>query len=292
MLDGLVRVVDPATVLIVGNVGDDAELFGLHVSPDLDIVTYTLAGLVDERGWGLAGDTSSCVQALARFGYPDWFNLGDRDLATCLHRTNLLRAGRTLAEATAEIRRAFDVTAAITPVTNDRLRTLVETDEGELAFQEYCVRRRTEPLVRAIRFDDAERAGSAPGVVEALRTAETVLLCPSNPFVSIGPILAVPGVRDALAGRTGGRVAVSPIVGGAAIKGPAAAMMTGLGHQVSALGVARIYHGLIDTLVIDRVDASLAPAIEALEIRVTVTETIMRDLDTKRALAKAALGAP
>ena len=291
LLDGLVRVVDPTTVLIIGNVGDDADLFGLHVSPDLDIVTYTLAGLVDERGWGLAGDTNSCVQALARFGYPDWFNLGDRDLATCLHRTNLLRAGRTLAEAIDQIRRAFGVASAITPVTNDRLRTMVDTDEGELAFQEYFVRRRTEPRVRAIRFDGTDRARPAPGVIEAIKSAEMVLLCPSNPFVSIGTILAVPGVREALAGRMGGRIAISPIVGGTAIKGPAAEMMTTLGHEVSALGIARIYQGLIDALVIDRADAHLAPAIEDLGMAVTVTDTVMRDVETKRALAAAALGA-
>lgn len=289
MLEGLVQAAAPADVTAIGNVGDDAELFGLHVSPDLDIVTYTLAGAVDSRGWGLTEDTFSVVDALKRFGYPDWFGLGDRDLATCLHRTNLLRAGRTLAEATDEIRQAFGVETAILPVTNDPLRTMVDTDEGELAFQEYFVRRRTEPVVRRVRFAGTETAQPAPGVLEALRTAKSLVICPSNPFVSIGTLLAVPGVRDTIAARSGGRVAVSPIVGGAAIKGPAAAMLQSQGHEVSALGIARLYQGLIDTLVIDTADAGLAGAIEALGIAVRVTNTIMSSLDAKRVLAEAVL---
>lgn len=291
LLDGLIRVVDPASVTVIGNVGDDAELFGLHVSPDLDIVTYTLAGLVDDRGWGLAGDTQAVVGALARFGYPDWFGLGDRDLATCLHRTNLLRAGRTLAEATDDIRRAFGLACRIIPATDDPLRTMVDTDEGELAFQDYFVRRRTAPRVKSIRFAGADRARPAPGVIAAIEAAERILFCPSNPFVSIGTILAVPGVRAAIAARRGGRVAVSPIVGGAAIKGPAADMLTTLGHEVSALGIARIYRGLIDSLIIDEADRDLAPAIEDVGIRVVATDTIMRDAAVKQALAAVMLAA-
>ena len=320
-LQGLLRVVSGEAVTIVSNVGDDAEFFGLHVSPDVDAVLYHLAGLADEeRGFGLRDDTFHTLDALSRFGYDTWFSLGDRDLATCIARTDLLRRGRTLSEATAEIARALGVPARVLPATDDRLRTKIRTsaeggsasggDGGLLDFQEFFVRRRARDPVREIIFDGAADARPAAGVLDAIAAADAVLLTPSNPLVSIGPILAVPGVRDALRETKAKVATVSPIVGGAAIKGPAAQMMRDQGLEVSAAGVARLYasaFGGLDVMVIDDVDAGLAAEIEAIGLpgptgrptlgpgrqglAVTVTDTIMSSMEKKAALARTTLRA-
>ncbi len=298
-LQGLLAVHPFSDVTIVSNVGDDTEFFGLHVSPDIDIVLYHLAGIADEeRGFGIRDDTFHTLDALSRFGYDTWFRLGDRDLATCLTRTHLLRRGLTLAEATAEIARALGVPAAVTPVTNDRLRTKVRTDVGLLDFQEFFVKRGASDPVREVIFDGVEQARPAPGVLDAIAAAEAVLITPSNPLVSIAPILAVPGLRDALRSTPARVVAVSPIVGGAAIKGPAARMLRDQGHEASATTVARLYADFLDAFVIDNVDAALVPEIEATNphggergLAVTVTDTIMSSMEKKAALARTALQA-
>ena len=298
-LQGLLAVHPFSDVTIVSNVGDDTEFFGLHVSPDIDIVLYHLAGIADEeRGFGVRDDTFHTLDALSRFGYDTWFRLGDRDLATCLTRTHLLRRGLTLAEATAEIARALGVPAAIIPATNDRLRTKVRTDAGLLDFQEFFVKRRASDPVREVVFDGADSAGPADGVQEAIAAADAVLVTPSNPLISIAPILAVPGLRDALRSTQAKVVAVSPIVGGAAIKGPAARMLRDQGLEASAATVARLYADFLDAIVIDSVDAELAPQIEATDphgggqgLAVTVTDTIMSSMERKASLARATLRA-
>jgi len=291
-LQGLVQVVDPASVTVISNTGDDVEMFGLHVSPDVDIVIYALAGAVNpETGWGLAGDSLNVVGALQRFGYDRWFNLGDRDLATAIHRTRLLREGMPMHRVIADIATAWGLTCAVLPMSDARIETRITTPDGELAFQDYMVRLRTEVDVRAITFAGADASRPAPGVVEAILGSETVILAPSNPLVSIGPILAVPGIRDALASTRAVRAAISPIIAGQVVKGPAAKMMTTLGHEVSALGVARIYHGLIDVMVIDEQDRGLAPAIEATGLRCLVTDTMMTSPERKAELARDVLAA-
>ena len=297
-LQGLLAVHPFSDVTVVSNVGDDTEVFGLHVSPDIDIVLYHLAGLADEdQGFGVRGDSFDTLEALSRFGYDTWFRLGDRDFATCITRSHLLRRGLTLAEATAELARALGVPATITPVTNDPLRTKVRTDDGLLDFQDYFVRRRAADAVRQVIFEGAESARPAPGVLEAIAASKAVLLTPSNPLLSIAPILAVPGLREALR-ATGARiVAVSPIVGGRAIKGPAARMLRDQGLDPSPLSVARFYEDFLDAIVIDQQDAALALSIEAIESRsgrglaVPVTDTIMASMDKKAGLARAALAA-
>ena len=292
-LQGLVQVVDPATVTVISNVADDVEMFGLHVSPDTDIVIYSLAGAVNpETGWGLEGDTFAVVDALRRFGYGRWFNLGDRDLATAVHRTRLLRDGQPMHEIVAELTGAFGVEATILPVTNERVATHVLTADGEIAFQDYMVRLATEPDVTGVRFAGADSAAPAPGVIEAIGEAERLIIAPSNPFLSIGPILAVPGVREAVSESRARRIAISPIVGGQAIKGPAAKMLASLGHEVSAAGVAAIYRDLIDVMVIDEEDRALAPEIEALGLTCAITNTMMTSPERKAELASFLLELP
>ena len=282
----------PSDVTIISNVGDDAEFFGLHVSPDIDIVLYHLAGLADEeRGFGLKGDTFNVIDSMGRYGYDTWFRLGDRDMATCITRTHLLRKGKTLAEASAEIAAALLVPAKITPVTNDRLRTEIRTDEGVLDFQEYFVKRRTEGHAWETIYDGAESAKPAPGVIEAIREASGVILTPSNPLVSIGPLISVPGVREALRETSARVAAVSPIVGGKTIKGPADRMMRDQGLEASALGVAKLYADFVNVLVIDKADESLAAEIEALGMEVVVTDTIMSSMEKKAELARTVIGA-
>jgi LPPG:FO 2-phospho-L-lactate transferase len=289
-LQGLVQVVEPASVTVVSNTGDDVEMFGLHVSPDVDIVIYALAGAVNpETGWGLQGDSFAVVEALQRYGYERWFNLGDRDLATAIHRTRLLRAGVPMHEVVGEIARAWGLSCTILPMSNHRIATRIVGPEGEIPFQDYMVRLRTEVDVREIVFDGAAQSSPAPGVLDALGNARAVLLAPSNPFVSIGPILAVPGLRDALAQTSAVRVAISPIIAGQVVKGPAANMLRTLGHEVSALGVARIYRGLIDVMVIDEQDRALAPRVEGLGMRCVVTDTMMTSAQRKAELARAVL---
>jgi LPPG:FO 2-phospho-L-lactate transferase len=290
-LRGLVRCVPAEAVVAVVNTGDDRVFYGLHVSPDLDIVTYTLASRVDmERGWGIAGDSFAAVDALAAFGHATWFRLGDRDLATCLHRTNRLREGAGLAQATDEIRRALGVAARLLPMSEDPAPTRIELSGGRsLHFQEYLVRDGAPSDVEAVDLAAARRARPAPGVCEALRSASAIVVCPSNPVVSIAPILAVPGVREAIAASGAPVVAVSPIVGGAPIKGPADKLLRAIGVEVSARGVARLYRDLARGLVLDLRDAQEARDVEALGLRPLVVDTIMRDAAASEALARATL---
>ncbi|HEV2248997.1 MAG TPA: 2-phospho-L-lactate transferase, partial [Candidatus Limnocylindria bacterium] len=261
-LSGLVTVVDPAAVTAIVNVADDDEFHGLYVSPDIDTVLYTLAGVVDEaQGWGRRGDTFHAQEELARFGEDSWFRLGDRDLAAHIHRTRLLRDGMSMTDVVDGMRQALGVRARILPATDGRQRTMVRTASGWIAFQEYFVKRRTADDVRELRFEP--EAIPTVHARAAIADADVVVIAPSNPFVSIGPILALAGMRDAVRSARAKLVAVSPIVGGAAIKGPAAAMLAALGHEVSALGVARLYADLASALVVDEEDRALVPAIEA-----------------------------
>ena len=288
LLAGLVRVVPPADLTAIVNVGDDVELHGLHISPDIDTVTYTVAGAIDpERGWGLAGETWRAMEALQR--YPSttaWFNLGDKDLATHLFRTDRLRSGASLSQVTAEISTAWALGMRLLPATDDRLQTRVTIDDGtEIGFQEYFVQRHHSVPVTALRFDGAEAARPAPGVLAALATATRVVIAPSNPLVSIAPVLAVPGVREAVVARRADTVAVSPIIAGAALKGPADRLLRELGHESTVVGVARLYAPIAATLVVDEADADQVDAVEAEGIRCIVAPTIMRD-----AAAAAALG--
>jgi LPPG:FO 2-phospho-L-lactate transferase len=288
-LSGLVDVVDPIGVTAIVNVADDDEFHGLHVSPDIDTVLYTLAGVVDEaQGWGRRDETFSAQDELARFGEDAWFRLGDRDLAAHIHRTRLLKDGISMTDVVDGMRQALGITARILPATDGRQRTMVRTDAGWIAFQEYFVKRRTTDAVREIRFEpDATPSTLARA---AIADADLLVIAPSNPFVSIGPILALAGVRDAIASARSKVVAVSPIVGGAAVKGPAAAMLASLGHDVSALAVARLYADLAGTFVLDDQDRALAPAIERLGMRTVVTATIMRDAGARAALARSVAG--
>jgi LPPG:FO 2-phospho-L-lactate transferase len=291
LLRGLTRAVPGPGLVAIANVGDDLNLHGLHISPDLDTITYTLADAVSaERGWGLEGETWQAMAMVGRYGGVDWFSLGDRDLGTHLFRTQRLAEGATLSEVTAEILAAWGLDLTVLPVTDDRLRTMVTTvDEGEIGFQEYFVRRRHGVAVMAVRFDGAESTRPAPGVLHAIETAEHVVVAPSNPVVSIDPVLAVPGVRAALAARRDQVVAVSPIIGGKALKGPADRLLVELGREASARAVAEWYRDVVGTLVVDTVDAGLAPAIEALGVRCLVAPTIMRDPETTLALAELVL---
>ena len=289
-LQGLVQLIPAENLKVIVNTGDDVELYGLHVSPDIDIILYTLAGLVDEeKGWGFEGDTFHCLGMLKSYGYETWFNLGDKDLATHIHRTLLLRKGKTLTEVTDSIRRGLKVEAEVLPMTNDHFKTVVETPVGKMHFQEYMVRRRAEEAVLTVEFEGCKSAHPAPGVVEAIRGAEAVIICPSNPIVSIGTILSISGVREALRETLAPVVAVSPIVGGATIKGPADKMMSGLGIEVSVHGVATLYKDFLDALIIDQVDRQLKERIEKLGISVIVMNTIMRGMEEKTALARAVL---
>jgi len=289
-LEGLVQVVPPETITAIVNTGDDFELHGLHIAPDLDIVTCTLAGVIDRaQGWGITDDSYACLEWLGRLGAPTWFNLGDRDLALHIQRTALLRAGHTLSQVVEQFRRAFGVTVRILPMSDQPVPTHVLTPAGELHFEEYFVQRRAADEVLGVRFAGVEQAAPAPGVPDAILEAETVILAPSNPIVSIGPILAVPGIRAALRQTSAPVVAVSPIVGGAAIKGPAVPLMRAAGLEISAVGIAQTYRDLLDVLVIDQVDAALKDAVEALGIRAIVTDTIMRGPAEKANLARVAL---
>jgi LPPG:FO 2-phospho-L-lactate transferase len=291
LLRGLVEVVPPEDVVAIVNSGDDREFYGLHVSPDLDIVTYTLADRVDrEKGYGLAGDSFAVIDALARFGHETWFRLGDGDLATCLHRTLRLREGAGLAAVTDEVRRALGVRARLLPMSEDPCPTYVELRDGRrLHFEEYLARDGAPDEVVSVDLAAAERAAPAPGVLEAIAAAEGILVCPSNPVVSIGPILAVRGVRDALRRARAPLVAVSPIVGGAPVKGPAAQLLRGIGAEVSARGVAKLYRDLADGFVLDERDADQAGDVAALGMAPRVVDTLMVDLPRAARLAEAAL---
>jgi LPPG:FO 2-phospho-L-lactate transferase len=287
-LRGVVAVVPEADVTAVVNTGDDVVLHGLHISPDLDTVTYTLAGAIDpERGWGLAGETWAAMDALERYGGTTWFRLGDRDLATHMFRTERLRAGARLSTVTTDIVTAWGLGLRVLPMTDDRVETRVVVEgEGEIGFQDYFVGRQHSVAVTAVRFAGVDTARPADGVLEAIATASTVVICPSNPIVSIGPVLAVPGIRDEVARRRAAVVAVSPIIAGKALKGPADRMLTELGHEASVVGVARLYAPFVSTLVIDEEDADRAAAVEAEGLRCVVAQTIMHGPAEAATLAK------
>ncbi|MDE0238368.1 MAG: 2-phospho-L-lactate transferase [bacterium] len=292
LLTGLIRAHPPRDLLAVVNTADDTVLHGLHVSPDLDTVVYTLAGAVNPvTGWGLAGESWQAMDALDRYGGITWFRLGDRDLATHLYRTHRLDQGADLATVTAEIAAAWELELTVLPVTNDRIETRVTTaDEGEIGFQDYFVRRRHDVAVSAVRVAGSARARPAPGLIEALGAAPLIIIAPSNPIVSIGPVLEVPGVRQAVADRRDAVVAVSPIVGGTALKGPADRLMRELGHECSVVGVARLYRDVAATLVIDEADAHLADDVEAAGVSCVVAPTIMDGIETATDLARVVLG--
>jgi LPPG:FO 2-phospho-L-lactate transferase len=291
-LRGLSRHTDPRRLTVIGNTGDDEEFFGLHVSPDLDTVLYTLAGRAHPvQGWGLDGETFHCLDALGGLGEPTWFRLGDRDLATHLVRTRRLRDGWPLSRVTRALARAHGVATRLLPMTDDRVRTFVHTGRGRLPFQAYLVRERTRGVVRRIEIAGANRARPAPGVLDALRRADGIVIAPSNPLVSVGPILAVPAIRRAFVRRRAPVAAISPLVGGRPLRGPLHRMLRGLGHEVSPRGVARLYRGLVDVFVLDRVDARWAPSVEALGMRAVVTDTIMRTPARAARLAGVVLGA-
>ena len=292
-LRGLTAVVPPEQVTVIVNTGDDAPIWGLHVSPDLDTVTYALAGLLDEaKGWGVRDDTFRCLATMAALGRETWFNLGDRDLGTHLFRTERLGTGRSLTEVTDSIRRALGVRSRILPASDSSVATRVLTPGGWLGFQEFFVREKARVEVLEVAYAGAETASPAPGVLEAIHTAAAVVICPSNPITSIGPILAVPGIAEALASTPARVLAVSPIVGGAPVSGPAGKLMTAKGLLVSALGVAQLYRPWLDVLVLDRRDEGLAPDIAALGIAPLVTGTIMTDRQAEVALARAVVEAP
>ena len=287
---GLARILPPDRLTIVVNTGDDEEFHGLHVSPDLDTMTYTLSGWYNqETGWGVAGDSFETLGALNRLGSDTWFNRGDRDFAMHIRRTELLRRGMTLSEVTAELAGRLGIEHRIVPMSDEPVRTVLETDAGTLSMQEYFVKHRAGPAVKSIQYVGAERAKPSPGLAEALASADAIVFCPSNPHLSVAPILAIPGVRDAIAGHGGCRVAVSPIVGGDAVRGPAGKIMAELGGEVSAVGVAREYEGLCDVLVVDTQDAGLADAIKSVGISAAVTGTIMQTDDDKIMLARTVL---
>jgi LPPG:FO 2-phospho-L-lactate transferase len=289
-LQGVVAALPVRDLTIIGNVGDDTEIAGLHVSPDLDTVLYTLTGESDEeRGWGVRGDSSRALERARSLGSDAWFWLGDLDIGLHLTRTEALNAGVPLSAVTTRLAGALGLEDRLVPVTDDRLRTIIETPEGDLDFQTYYVRRGHRDDVVGIRFDGAAVAAPAPGVVDAIRRAAAIIVAPSNPLISIGPILAVPGIREALLARSVPCVAVSPIVGGQALRGPAAEMMRSLGLEPSPAGVAGLYDGLIDAIVIDDVDHSLAVEVEQRGVAVRITDTIMRDAAARRHVATVAL---
>lgn len=289
-LRGLVEVTDAEGMTVIGNVGDDVEVLGLHVSPDLDSVLYGLAGVADdERGWGRAEETWRAIGEVARLDGEAWFQLGDLDLGVHLVRTEALRAGEPLSAVTKRLAEAFGVRVALLPATDDRLRTWVDTPAGSFAFQEWFVGRRHQDDVDRVRFDGEAAARPAPGVVEAIAAAELIVIAPSNPFISIWPILAVAEIRNALERRTVRCVAVSPLVAGRAVKGPADRMLERLAGGTSPRRVATCYQGLVDTLVIDEADAGGASEVEADGVQVAVTSTLMRDAAARRALADAVL---
>ena len=288
MAHGFQMALPPGDLTVIVNVADDTEQLGLLVCPDIDTILYTLAGLADrEQGWGVAGDTFTALGMLERYGEEAWFRIGDADLATHVRRARLLSEGASLTDATAAVAASLGVPSHLVPATDHRLRTFLQTDAGELDFQAYFVQRGQRDEVRAVRFEGADAARPSPAALVALAIAELVVIGPSNPIVSVGPILAVPGMREALVASPAPRIGVSGIVAGKALRGPADRMLVSLGHESSALGVARLYTGLLDRFVIDEVDAALAPAIEALGMAVSILPTVMRSDEDRAGLARA-----
>jgi len=285
---GLIEIIPQEEITIIGNTGDDVTVWGLHVSPDLDTIMYLLAGLLDEeRGWGIKGDTFACLQAMGRYGEITWFQLGDRDLATHIERSKGLSRGSTLSDVMEHLCRSLNVWARLLPMSDQPVETRIRTPRGVLSFQEFFVRERWSSEVTGVAFQGSETAQPAPGVQEAIHASEGVVIAPSNPITSIGPILAVDGIRQALCETSAPVVAVSPIVGSQAVSGPAGKLMTACGHEVSAVGVAQIYRDFLDGLIIDESDVALGAEIERLGVCVVQADTIMRDWATKINLAKA-----
>jgi len=282
---GLAQILRPGNLIIIVNTGDDFEHLGLYICPDLDTVCYTLGGLANpETGWGRAGETWQTISNIEKLGGPNWFRLGDQDFATHIERTRRLKAGETLSQVTRDFCKAWGIHHAVIPMSDNPIRTIVNTDQGELTFQEYFVHRHCEPRVKGFRFDGVEEAKAAPGVVEAIEQAEVIVICPSNPWVSIAPILAVPGLRSRIEAKQ--VVAVSPIIGGQAVKGPAAKMFDELGIQPSALAVAEQYRGLVKSYVLDKIDSQLEADVRRLNMRVFVTNTLMKTTDDRKRLAE------
>lgn len=290
-VEGLYRVVTAQQLTCIVNTGDDFKWWGLHISPDLDSITYALAGrLSPERGWGIREDTFFCLQTMRELGEVSWFQIGDRDLAVHLLRSRMLAEGKVLSEATAAIAAKLGVDARILPMTDSPLATRIETPDGEFNFQEYFVKRRHRDQVKAVRFDGAAEARPAPGVVDAIHAASAVILAPSNPITSIGPILAVPGIREALRATPAGVAAISPIIGNSAVSGPAGTLMAAHGYPVSIAGVAQAYADFLDILIVDRRDADAARELNSPGLRVHCENILMRTADDKSRLAEAVLG--
>jgi LPPG:FO 2-phospho-L-lactate transferase len=290
-LTGLVRLIRAEDLSVIVNTGDDIELFGLHISPDIDIVTYSLAGIVDEeKGWGIKNDTFQCLEMLKRFNQDTWFALGDRDIATHLFRTKLLKKGFTLSQVTSQISSVLGVKVKILPMTDDKFETRIKIEAGSVHFEEYLVKRFARDEVLGVEFVGADEAKPALGVIDSIENAELVIVCPSNPIVSIGTILRVKGVREALRKSNAKKVAISPIVAGAPIKGPADKLLRGLGLEVSAYSVAKLYSDFLDTFILDSMDAAEQDKIEALGLEVKVTNTIMNNTERKVELARTVLG--
>jgi LPPG:FO 2-phospho-L-lactate transferase len=290
-LRGLCKIVSSHDLLIIGNTGDDLELYGLHISPDLDIVMYTLAGVVDEtKGWGIKDDTFHFIDSLRNLGFETWFRIGDRDLATHIIRTKLLSEGATLAEATAKLCKRFGVEAKLTPMTNEKVRTKILSDNIIIDFQEYFVKNKTENEVKDVIFQGAENAEPAPGVIEALTQAERIIICPSNPILSIGPMLTIPKIREAIIKRKAETVAISPIIAGKTLKGPADKVLRSMGYEASVIGVARYYREFINRIIIDRADSAQKPELEKLGFEVTIADTVMKRIEDSVNLAKVAAG--
>lgn len=290
LLRGLIQIIPPQDLVIVGNTGDDTELYGLHISPDLDIIMYTLAGIIDEtKGWGVSGDTFNCLEMLGKLGLETWFKLGDRDLAVHILRTKMLKEGMTLSRVTLELCKMFGVEAKLVPMSNDSVRTKVLSGMLRLEFQEYFVKRETKDVVTGVLFEGAENAKPTPGIIKAIREADRVVICPSNPILSISPILAVSPIRKELQKTDAYVVGISPIVGGKALKGPADKIMVSMGLEASAYGVAKFYADFLDHFIIDKLDEGHKKRIEKLDMKVTVTDTVMRTLEDSIRLAKIAM---
>ncbi len=289
-LQGLVKVVDPKDITVIVNVADDEEFYGLHVSPDIDTIIYTLSEVVDPvNGWGVAGDTTFCLQTLGRLGHETWFRLGDSDLGMHLHRTFRLQSGAPLSQVTAEVAERLGIRSRVLPVTNEPVRTRVRLRGMDVSMQEYFVKLRGEAEVRGVEYSGASVARPAPGVLEAIQQAKAIIVAPSNPFLSIGPVLAVPGVREALRGAPCRIGAVSPIVGGQAVKGPLDRIMRSLGMQSAAWEVASMYADFLDVFVLDHLDVAQEERLKTLGIQPVVTDTIMKDQTAKERLARATL---
>jgi LPPG:FO 2-phospho-L-lactate transferase len=289
-LDGLVRVTNPEDITVIVNVGDDCEIYGLYISPDIDTVIYTLAGIADDvKGWGIRGDTFNCLDMLSRYGVETWFKIGDRDMAIHIFRTMLLRRGLKLQEVTDIIRRKLNVKVRVIPMTNDRVETIILTDSGLISFQEYFVKRGFQDEVKGIIYRGIERAKPADGVIESIMNADGVIICPSNPIVSIGTIISINGVREALRETKAKTIGISPIIGGAAVKGPADKMLKEIGLEPSAYTIAELYRDFLDIFVIDKADINLKDKIEGIGIKVYVTNTLMKSVEDKVRIAREVL---